>query len=226
MLCSFWDGAVKYLIQTAGQAKATKDTHTLFFSLSHTHSLMLAAHIALTGKPQPSKQRPDSLQISHTHTHTHTHRCQQTTSGAPVQPTCPLKDHHWLVDQCLLVWVEVKNKKRKEKKKKTLLENIVCTYVYVCVCVCVCLSVPHEPRASHKIQLWKNRRSLFATDNSSTHKHLQGSEPSVVTDCSISPSVCESVWAPHIFLLDINHCLLNVCERVVSESLCSLWLGM
>lgn len=78
----------------------------------------------------------------------------------------------------------------------------MCVYVLMHLCL-YSVGVPHEPQASHKIQLWKTR-DLYSQLTTATHKHLQGSEPSVVTDCSISYSV----------LLDVNHWLLCVCACV------------
>ena len=139
------------------------------------------------------------LSLWDTQTHAHTHTCLQTTSRAPDCPTCPLTDHQRLMDQCLPECSGPKSEDSMKMKAKSF-------YFHVCECV----ALPCEQNTSHKIQLWKNKRSLFTTDNSDTHRHLRGSEPSVVTHYSFSP-VCMSVNVtyPQVKLL----CSECVCVR-------------
>lgn len=172
LLHSIWGGAVTYLIQMAGQTEKT---------------CTQSAQIPHTGAPLSTDQTGSKCLVSHTHTHTQrTH--MQTTSGIPDCPTCPFMDLQWLMDQCLSVCPEA--------KKSTIAITWKQFWLHLWMCVCACVVLPHEPLATHKIQLWKTRH-LYSRLTTSTHKHLQGSEPSVVTDCSISP-VCVSLCECHI----------------------------
>lgn len=112
------------------------------------------------------------------------------------------------------------------RQSKRILENESTRKQSLSTCMCVCVS--HEPHATHKIQLWKTR-NLYSQLTTATHTNICRVQSHLLLQTAQSAPVCVCVSVsrtPHIFPLDINHCPLTVCVCVVSESMCSLWLGM